>query len=298
MAWLHTVQFLDQNHGFVAGSGGTLLETTDGGATWKKVLTLTKDTLRDVCFVDDHSGWLVAERDVYKLQTNAEARSYLLRTDDGGLSWRPIYLDFDTNARLLRVMFSDPSNGWVFGETGLLFATRDGGEHWTRQILPTKHLLLGGAFVDSSRGWLVGAGATIIHTNNSGATWQTGSVREDTNVRFNATSFVGDHLGWAAGSAGRIYVTNDGGRSWFPQRSNVQADLFDVKFISATEGWASGADGTLLHTVNGGRYWFAESPNLSHALERLYLIDRTHGWAVGFGGTILSIGQVGAPALR
>src|SRR5689334_6556403 len=29
MAWLRAVYFLDQNHGWVAGSGGTLLETGD-----------------------------------------------------------------------------------------------------------------------------------------------------------------------------------------------------------------------------------------------------------------------------
>jgi photosystem II stability/assembly factor-like uncharacterized protein len=300
MSWLHAVQFLDQNHGFVAGSGGTLLETNDGGITWKKVSTLTKDTFRDVCFVDNHTGWLVAERDVYKLKTNDEPQSYLLRTDDGGLSWRSVYLDgFDANARLLRIIFSDAANGWVFGETGALFLTRDGGEHWSRQILPTKHLLLGGAFLDATRGWLVGAGATVIHTSNSGATWQTGEVREDATARFNATSSVADRLGWAVGSAGRIFVTTDSGRTWFAQRSNVQSDLFDVKFVSATEGWVAGADGTLLHTLNSGRTWFSEPTNISHSLERLCVIDRSHIWAVGFGGTIISIGSgSGAPSLR
>jgi photosystem II stability/assembly factor-like uncharacterized protein len=169
MSWLHSVYFLDQNHGWVAGSSGTLLETTDGGTTWNKVSMSTKDNLRDVCFVDDHIGWLVAERDVYKLKTNDEARAYLLRTDDGGLTWRSIYLNsFDVNARLVRMMFADSANGWVFGETGAIFATRDGGASWTRQTPPTKHLLLGGTFLDNSRGWLVGAGATIIRTNDSG----------------------------------------------------------------------------------------------------------------------------------
>jgi photosystem II stability/assembly factor-like uncharacterized protein len=299
MAWLHAVQFLNQNHGWVAGSGGTLLETIDGGTNWKKVSTLTKDTLRDICFIDDHTGWLVAERDVYKLKTNDEARSYLLRTDDGGLTWRAVYLDgFDSNARLVRVIFADAANGWVFGETGVLFVTRDSGSHWTRQSPPTKHLLLGGAFVDSTRGWLVGAGATIIHTKDSGTTWQSGVVRENTSVRFNATSFVRDGFGWAVGSSGRIFATNDGGRSWFAEPSNVTADLYDVKFINAAEGWAAGADGTLLRTQDGGRHWFPEITNISHGLERLFLIDRTHGWAVGFGGTVLSIGQSAAPSLR
>lgn len=298
MAWLHSVYFLDRNHGWVAGSSGTVLETTDGGASWNKVSVNAKDTLRDVCFVDDHVGWLVAERDVYKLKTNDEALSYLLRTDDGGLTWRAVNLnDLDTNARLVRVMFADETNGWVFGETGVIFATRDGGVSWTRQLPPTKHLLLGGTFVDNSRGWLVGAGATIIHTSNSGATWQSSDVGDDPKLRFNAASFI-DRFGWAAGSEGRIFATIDGGHTWTAQRSNVGSDLLDVRFISASEGWVAGAEGTVLHTVNGGRYWFAENTNISHSLERLFFTDRDHGWAVGYGGTILTYSQSAPPTLN
>jgi photosystem II stability/assembly factor-like uncharacterized protein len=297
MAWLHAVHFIDRNHGWVAGSNGTLLETTDGGNSWNKVSTFTKDTLRDVYFADDRSGWLIAERDVFKLKTNDEARSYLLATDDGGFSWRQVYLEgFDTNARLVRAVFADARNGWVFGESGAVFATRDGGAHWTRQIPPTKHLLLGGAFFDDTRGWLVGA--TIVQTKDGGATWHNGLVRQATGVRFTAASFAGDRLGWAVGSAGRIFTTSDGGRMWYAQNSNVQSDLFDVKFISAGEGWASGANGTLLHTVDGGVHWFVESSNVSHALERLCIIDQTHGWAVGFGGTILTFGNQNTPKLK
>src|SRR5436853_6808675 len=48
MAWLHAVYFLDQNHGWVAGSNGTLLETLNGGANWEKLSVRTTDTLRDV----------------------------------------------------------------------------------------------------------------------------------------------------------------------------------------------------------------------------------------------------------
>ena len=299
MAWLHAVQFIDKNRGWAVGSGGTLLETTDGGATWKRVSIQTKETLRDVWFIDDHLGWVVVERDVYRLKTNDAARSYLLNTEDGGLRWRTVYLaEIDVNARLTRVIFADALNGWVFGETGAVLGTRDGGVTWTRQSLPTRHLLLGGAFFENSRLWLVGAGATIVHTSNRGVTWQKALVRDDAMTRLNATSFVGDRLGWTVGSSGRIFATSDGGRTWFAQQSNVETDLFDVKFINASEGWAAGANGTLLRTVNGGRHWFAEPTGTSHALTRLSIVDRSHGWAVGFGGTILRIGNATAPSLR
>src|SRR3984893_12990065 len=137
MACLHAVYFLDQNRGWVAGSGGTLLGTIDGGQTWRKLLPLTKDNLRDVYFADEKIGWLVAERDVLKLKTNDEPRTYLLKTEDGGFSWRRVYLNgSDVNARLVRAVFADAERGWVFGETGVVFATRDGGAHWIPQSSP------------------------------------------------------------------------------------------------------------------------------------------------------------------
>ncbi|HEV7844257.1 MAG TPA: YCF48-related protein, partial [Pyrinomonadaceae bacterium] len=35
MAWLHAVYFLNERRGWVAGSNGALLETTDGGESWQ-----------------------------------------------------------------------------------------------------------------------------------------------------------------------------------------------------------------------------------------------------------------------
>ncbi len=299
MAWLRAVYFLDQNHGWAAGSGGTLLETVDGGQNWRKLHPLTKDNLRDVYFANEKVGWLVAERDELKLKANDEPRTYLLKTEDGGFSWRQVFLRGpDANARLVRAVFADADCGWVFGETGVVFATRDGGAHWVRQPAPTKHLLLGGVFADYAHGWLVGAGATILQTSDGGMNWQSVNVRDGNGARFTAASFVGNRLGWAVGTAGRVFATTDGGRTWFEQRSNVAEDLSDVKFVDAAEGWAVGAQGTLLYTRDGGAHWSAASSGTSHALERVFFIDQNHGWAVGFGGTVLTYSQAGAPRLK
>jgi len=300
MAWLHAVYFLNQNHGWVAGSSGAFLETTDGGRTWKRFHPPTRDNLRDVYFANEQTGWLVCDRDVFKLKSNDEPRTYLLKTVDGGMSWQRVTLDgFDVNARLVRAMFTDPDHGWAFGESGALFATSDGGTNWKRKALPSKHLLLGGTFVDNAHGWLVGAGATVLQTSDGGATWHHGLVRDGSGVRFTATSFVGSRLGWAVGIGGRVFATADGGQTWFEQRSNATDDLFDVRFLDAQQGWIAGSQGTLLHTNDAGRHWMTTPSGTSHALDRLFFVDRDHGWAVGFGGTILSYSpNSSAPQLR
>jgi len=176
MAWLHAVYFLNQNTGWVAGSNGTLLFTDDGGKSWHAMRRPTEDALRDVYFSDEKKGWLVCDRPVYKLKTNDEPQTYLLRTIDGGSSWRRVDLS-DPHARIARAFFRGDGHGWTFGEAGAFYATNDGGANWVRQTLPTSYRLLGGEFLDDDHGWLVGAGATILQTSDGGETWRTGLVR-------------------------------------------------------------------------------------------------------------------------
>lgn len=289
MAWLHSVYFLDAEKGWAVGGNGALLSTVDGGMTWRMMPRPTEDALRDVYFADAKNGWLVCERAVYQLTTQDDPRTYLMSTTDGGESWKRVdVIGVDAGARLVRVLFAPDGRGWAFGEAGIFYSTRDKGETWLRQRVPTRHLLLGGAFLDSGRGWLVGAGATILQTADGGETWRAGAVMDEARVRFTAVSFVDARRGWAVGAQGRIFATRDGGRTWRAQTSNVETDLLDVKFINAAEGWACGTEGTLLHTSDGGAHWNMESSGTTHPLERLYFATRTRGWVVGFGGTIIT----------
>jgi len=297
MAWLHAVYFLDQNRGWVAGSNGTLLETSDGGDSWHRVPLLVKDTLRDVYFADDMRGWLLAERDVLRLKAG-ERPTYLLKTSDGGGSWQEVsFRTRDDSTRFVRLLFTDPQHGWLFGESGFVVATSDAGADWQAQRSATCHLLLGGGISDQGRGYLVGAAGTIMQTNDGGATWQASRPREGASLRWHAASVFGSS-GWAVGEAGNILATVNGGHTWSRRHSPVDSDLLDVKFLNAREGWIAGGNGTLLHTTDGGVSWTRESSQTSHPLERLFIADRDHVWAVGFGGIILKLGQVRTPQLK
>ena len=289
LSWFHSVFFLDQNRGWAIGSKGVLLKTADGGETWRFRPKPGEDNLRDIYFTDEQNGWLVCERNIYELKTKDEPRSYLMNTKDGGVTWARFDMkDADIDARLMRAVFTRNGRGWVFGEAGMLFATRDGGENWTRLQIPTRHLLLGGDFVDNDRGWLVGAGATILQTSDGGDTWHLSKLTKAQGVRFNAASFVDNRIGWAVGGAGRIFHTINGGRTWDEQTTGVAVDLLDVKFLDASEGWAVGAEGIVIHTLDGGLHWARELTGTTHPLERVFFADRNHGWAVGFGGTIIT----------
>jgi len=303
-AWLHAVFFVDESRGWAVGGKGALLATTDGGAHWELRRPPTEDAMRDVFFTDAETGWVVCERSIYMPMRKEEARTYLLKTTDGGETWRRVDVlnGPDVDIVLARVRFADARHGWTFGEMGALFATEDGGGSWARQRVPTRHLLLGATFLDARQGWLVGAGSTLLQTVDGGASWRAGEVAGSTQkisvqasaqtsapkLRLNAVSFADARRGWAVGARGAVLATIDGGRTWLAQTSGTESDLFDVKFFDAREGRAVGADGVAIHTADGGATWRVETTGTPHALERLFFTGRGRGWAVGFGGTIIS----------
>jgi photosystem II stability/assembly factor-like uncharacterized protein len=292
LAWLQSVFFLNQDKGWIVGSRGTLMSTSDGGKTWQTQPRPTNDLLRDIYFTDELNGWLVCERNIYELKTKDDPRTFLMQTTDGGQHWERVNLTGkDADLRLVRAVFSRSGRGWAFGETGAVFVLRSAKAEWVRLNSPTRNVLLGGTFIDDHRGWIVGAGATILQTSDGGETWHLSRLASANNVRFTATSFVDNRLGWAVGQAGTIFRTLNGGRTWQQLSSGVSADLYDVKFLDANEGWAAGAEGTVVHTRDGGLTWTVEPTGTEHQLERLSFSSRTNGWAVGFGGTIVSFSR-------
>ncbi|HJQ32285.1 MAG TPA: YCF48-related protein [Pyrinomonadaceae bacterium] len=314
-AWLHSVFFVDERRGWAVGSKGALLSTADGGETWELRKPPSEDALRDLFFTDAQTGWVVCERSIFATKEMDEPLSYLLKTADGGGSWARVEVTrgADVDVKLAGVRFADAAHGWVYGEMGALFYTQDGGATWTRQRVPTRHLLLGGSFFDAQTGWLSGGGLTVLRTTDGGSTWRTGLVFLPADAQFpqkkdekepqhfpvppvepasggrlNAIYFANTGRGWAVGSRGRIISTADGGATWRPQASGVDDDLFDVKFFDESEGWAVGGGGAMLHTRDGGRTWADERRVTTHALERLFLVGRK-AWAVGFGGTAVAL---------
>ncbi|MEJ7616724.1 MAG: YCF48-related protein [Pyrinomonadaceae bacterium] len=143
--------FIDGGRGWLVGAGATLLQTIDGGESWRehKIAELENARLNAVVFVDERHGWAVG------------AGGTIVRTADGGKKW-----ETQTSANgedLFDVKFIDKSEGWAVGANGTILHTIDGGVRWFTERSGTGHPLARLFFNESSRrGCAVGFGGTIL----------------------------------------------------------------------------------------------------------------------------------------
>ncbi|MDO8587832.1 MAG: YCF48-related protein, partial [Armatimonadota bacterium] len=158
-------------------NGGSILKTTNGGATWTAMRTapyadmylcpVPGDGLTQISFYDADHGWAVGKTAV------GTAAAVVIKTDDGGNSWTDLkdYLPSGfTEARAVAAV--DSTYAWVAGNTGLYQVTSNG-QTWTQQSSQTSIRKLAMRNVQGQyKGWAIGPSGLLLHTIN-GADWHT-----------------------------------------------------------------------------------------------------------------------------
>jgi photosystem II stability/assembly factor-like uncharacterized protein len=284
LSWLHSVQFINEQKGWIVGSKGTFLYTLDSGTTWRKKKNFTEDTIRDVHFFDENNGWILCDRNVYSLGN--QAPSYLQKTSNGGETWEKVdFTEGTGRERISRFFFDSGKRGFAIGEAGSIFSNTGDLNVWKKQSSPSRYLLLGGTFNDDANACLIGAGGTVFFTQDAGETWKTPTISGNTQNRFNSIFFTDKKNGWIVGSEGKILNSTNGGKLWREQKSNVTNDLKDIAFFDSSNGFAIGDDGMILKTQNGGNVWRPTPLESKHKFERIFLTSKS-GWIVGFGGVV------------
>ena len=121
---LNSAHFTDANTGSITGDMDDgdrryffALHTRDGGRTWS-LFRIPSRATHSSQFLDPARGWTAA---FIPRASGDEAEVYdtpMLRTDNGGLSWR---VDFVARGRRIRgVFFLSPTKGWAVGDRGMI----------------------------------------------------------------------------------------------------------------------------------------------------------------------------------
>jgi photosystem II stability/assembly factor-like uncharacterized protein len=146
VAMILDVHFTDLSTGFVfagtdtdvAVSNGIIAKTQDSGRTWKIVYRSTRPTelMWKAAFASRTVGYASLQNYSVDVAQDPAAKvtpvtkRFVVKTDDGGDTWRELPLVDDASVKEFGVGFVDEVHGWV-GAVPHGFETRDGGATWS-----------------------------------------------------------------------------------------------------------------------------------------------------------------------
>lgn len=304
---LRAVYFVDSMTGWTAGDEGAVYRTTNGGRTWKPLLSESSVNLDYIYFADWSNGWMLGGTE----DKAGESGRLLLMTKNGGRSWRQRPLP-----KVVSLHFIDPLTGWAVGNGTTLLRTSDGGEKWS--TAPRTEEMSGNFrdvfFLDASHGWIVGndqangGAACLFATSDGGNSWRRVALNfpdsagrpdpgELRSVRF-TDLMTGTITGESRDGEARFFIalhTRDGGLTWEQFRIQSSA-MRSAQFIDNAKGWSIASvpqQSSILRTDNGGKTWADDLTSHGGQIRNLFFLSPTKGWAVGDRGVILSYQETG-----
>lgn len=170
--------FLDSRIGWAICEEGLVIQTNDGGDHWRSIVEglpfNVGTTVNAARFLDEKRGW-ISIRDA----SNPFPENVVLNTEDGGKTWRP-NREIGSDVVIHDIFFLNDKMGWTVGgikkessgfETGVLFATEDGGKTWRRiKTAPTDDGINSVRFTSPEEGWLT-TDYSVYRTHDGGKTW-------------------------------------------------------------------------------------------------------------------------------
>jgi photosystem II stability/assembly factor-like uncharacterized protein len=115
---------------YVSGSTGKITKTFNGGYNWSQYQTPLNDTLNNLFFQNNKTGWVVGDS------------GYIFHTTNAGINW--IQQTVPTTTDINDVYFINKDTGFAVGDNGLLLKTYTGGMVGINNIstsIPDKYFL-------------------------------------------------------------------------------------------------------------------------------------------------------------
>lgn len=174
-----------------------MIKSTDRGETWNiSALDSLADGLVEVYFQDENTGFIGG--------INEAEGAVILRTDDGGESWRNVFTSSIPAEYLWKIfpvgtdtLYASIEN--LFSSSTTIARSYDGGENWTEELVDMLlNDIQGIGFINGQTGWVSPRHLPGYITNDGGSTW---SRMLDLPANINRYAARPDGMLFAGGSA-------------------------------------------------------------------------------------------------
>ena len=270
------VQFVNDSVGFISGSGGALLKTTDYGLSWTNVNNTGNSFAFSFHFPGDSVGYALGGNSLFK-------------TVDQGINWvaLPAISTFDKN----NPFFLNDSTGFFLAAYGIIYKTTDGGMNWSNFSTNCSETIVEEDiyFPDQNTGYFGGwYGTCASRTMDEGNTWQVldGNLLSTIKAIYFPSVSTGYMAGYVNWQTGGVQKTTDSGNTWIIQNTPIH-HYNSIYCTDTSTCYAVAYDGAIIKTTDGGANWQQQISGTTHPLRKIYCTDANTCYAVGDSGTVL-----------
>ena len=224
----------------VVGQRGHILVSDDNGENWKQARVPTRALLTAVHMHDENTGWAVGHDAV------------ILRTDDGGDTWRLLHRAPEEERPLLDVWFRDKQAGFTVGAYGYFLATGDGGETWASRAVSKDDFHLNEIVpAGAERLYIAAEAGVAYHSGDGGHTWS--ELPSPYTGSWYGALVLDEKRMLLLGLRGHLFRSEDAGENWTRVATGTTATLTDAIQLPSGLVFLTGLEGTLLTSRDGGR---------------------------------------------
>ncbi len=288
---LYSVYFVTPDIGWASGEGGTIIKTTDGGASWSAQLGGDAQNqareIKDLRFIDQHTGFAV--------QVTGVGDHTLLRTTDGE-NWEATGTVGQNRGDYI---FTSPTVGFQSAKNAIL-ATQNAGKTW-KPVMPCQMSVDEGGVTKTARcemnsfhfptpdvGYGMGGspvkGVFIAKTENGGASWNLWMVLPELWGREGHLFFTDETHGVMC-VEGKFFSTSDGAKTWTGVAGAECPEKPQVRFADPEVGWTV-ASRSWNFSADGGRHWNSRPSRFPGGVNGFSLPRRDRGYVVGDHGMV------------
>jgi photosystem II stability/assembly factor-like uncharacterized protein len=287
-----TIEFINENVGWIGGWGESLLKTTDAGENWNTIPIMPSFSLRMFDFFNESLGWAVG-------MTYDSSASYamILETYNGGDSW--LIQKQILNKWFNTIFVIDENNVYALSDSSM-YKTSDGGLNWRDIALNLRDTYCNSMwFLNPDTGVVVGNhfngtvySGIILRTTDGGGNWDQTLANEFNNIT--GLQFINDNAGYFIGqldTSNFLCKTEDLFEKWqvITQQSYW---VYSYHFLDHSTAFAVKNDvvgtGKIIKSSNGGITW-KEVQSFPFMLDKIYCNTSGKEFLIGgiFGNSIV-----------
>ena len=266
---LNAVYFTDNLTGFVAGTKGTILKTTNSGQSWSEISPNHDTDFNSIVF---NNGRIFC----------AGGNGTLIEYNLSFPKWRKVKIPIDE--ALFNIKFINDNIGFITCGNGVVLRSADGGLTWKKIFIGKKETLFSVSFSDEQTGFIVGWNGHIYKTDDQGLTWHSLSVHHSSYLK--DILFVNQFLGFIVGSDGLLLRTEDGGNNWEKIFVNTSFGLYKVFFENNEDGIILNNRGEIFKTTDAGKNWQKNNIGETVVLNDIQKLETGKYIIVGNNGSI------------